>query len=133
MSDRDSHRDDILRRTLWVSVFFNLGGGLAFAFPSSPFGRLVGLPTPVPAVYSVGLALFVLLFGGTYAWLALQSRIDRPLVALAAIGKASFFGLMVVLWLAGEASDRVVLGAAGDLILAAIFTWWLLGGARGRA
>jgi hypothetical protein len=69
--------------------------------------------------------MFALLFGGSYAWLALQARMDRPLVALAAIGKASFFVLIFVLWLAGEASGRGVLAASGDMILAAIFAWWL--------
>lgn len=49
------------------------------------------------------------------------------LVAFLAIGKASFFALMLILWLADAASGRIVLAASGDLIFAAIFVRWLLG------
>jgi hypothetical protein len=80
--------DALLRKVLWAAVFYNLAGSLAFAFPSS-VGQLAGLPLPVPPIYSVLLAFFVVLFGAAYAWLALQPQIDRPLVAMAACGKAS--------------------------------------------
>jgi hypothetical protein len=117
----------LLRRALWVSVVYNFGAALLFAFPASPLGQLVGLPTPVPLIYSALLALFVGLFGGAYAWLACQPNIDRPLVALAAIGKAAVFGVLFVFWLLGEAPGRGVLAAVGDLILAGIFAAWLFG------
>jgi hypothetical protein len=65
-------RDKFLRRALWVSVAYNLAAALLFAFPASSFGRLAGLPSPVPPVYSALVAFFVALFGGTYAWLARQ-------------------------------------------------------------
>jgi len=100
---------------------------LLFAFPNS-LGKLAGLPGPVPPVYGVLLALFVALFAGAYAWLARQPRIDRPLVALTAIGKASFFVVMCLSWFLGAAPGMGVLAASGDLIFAMIFTWWLLGG-----
>ncbi|MGH7893290.1 MAG: hypothetical protein ACREQL_01400 [Candidatus Binatia bacterium] len=119
--------DDIMRRALWVSVVYNLGGAVLFAFPSSPLGRLAGLPTPVPPVYRALVAFFVVLFGGSYAWLARQTRIDRPLVALAAIGKAGVFALLFVFWLLGQVPGRGVLAATGDLGLAGVFAWWLLG------
>jgi hypothetical protein len=117
--------DRIVRRALWASVFFNAGGALLFAFPET-IGSLVGLPAPVPRLYSVTLAFFVLLFGGTYLWLALQPRLDRPLVGFAAIGKAGFFVVALACWLAGEASGLGVVGAAGDLALASVFAWWLV-------
>jgi hypothetical protein len=119
--------DNFLRRALWVSVVYNFGGAFLFAFPSSPLGQFVKLPTPVPPIYGALLALFVGLFGGAYAWLASQPTIDRPLVALAAIGKAAVFAVLFVFWLVGEAPGRGVLAATGDLILAGIFAWWLLG------
>jgi hypothetical protein len=119
--------DNLLRRALWVSVVYNFGGALLFAFPSSSLGQFAGLPTPVPPIYSALLAFFVALFGGAYAWLARQPDINRPLVALAAIGKAGVFAVIFVFWLLGEAPGRGVLGAIGDLILAGIFAWWLLG------
>src|SRR6185295_2121610 len=119
-------RDDFMRRVLWTSAAFNVGGALLFAFPES-VGQLAGLPTPVPRVYTASLVLFILLFAGAYAWLASQARIDRPMVAFAAIGKSGFFAVMLLCWLFGEATGRGVLGAFGDLAFATIFAWWLLG------
>ncbi len=120
--------DDGLRLALRASVFFNLGGALLFAFPNS-LGRLAGLPGPAPRVYTAFIAALVLLFGGTYGWLASQPRIDRPLVAFSALGKTSFFVVVAACWLTGEVPGRAVLGAAGDLAFAAIFVRWLVAAA----
>ena len=124
-------KDAFLRGALWVSVVYNVGAALLFAFPSSPLGQFAGLPTPVPPIYGALLAFFVVLFGGAYAWLARQPTFDRPLVALAALGKAGVFAIIVTFWLLGEAPGRGVLAAAGDLVLAGIFAWWLLGAQHG--
>lgn len=121
-------RDDLMRRALWASVCFNLGGALLFFFPAS-LGRLAGLPVPVPPAYSALLAFFIVLFGGAYARLALQPRFDRPLVAFSAIGKAGAFAVVVACWMAGAVEARAVLAITGDLVFAAIFAWWLLGSA----
>jgi len=118
-------RDLVMRRALWASVFFNLAGAVGFAFPGS-LGRLAGLPAPVPHVYSATLAFLVALFGGTYAWLARQPRIDRPIVAFCAIGKAGFFAVVLACWLLGEMPGFALVGAAGDLLFAGVFAWWLL-------
>jgi hypothetical protein len=121
-------RDRVMRRALWISVVYNSGAALLFAFPSSSLGRLSGLPNPVPPIYSTLVALFVALFAGVYGWLAMQPEIDRPMVALGAIGKAGAFSSMLGLWAFGELGALVVLAGTGDLMLAAIFTWWLLSG-----
>jgi hypothetical protein len=97
------HRDDFLRRVLKTAAFFNLAGGLAFAFPGS-IGSLMGLPSPVPPVYAALVTWFVVLFAGVYAWVALQPTIHPAAVALAAIGKAGAFALFLICWLAGTAS-----------------------------
>jgi len=115
----------VLRRALSASVFFNLGGALAFAFPGS-VGRLVGLPAPVPPLYAFSMAFLVALFAGTYAWLARQPEIDRPMVAFFALGKAGFFLVTFACWLGGAASTLFVLAATGDLVFAVIFAWCLL-------
>jgi hypothetical protein len=120
------NKDKIIRYALWISVAFNLFGALLFAFPASPLGQFAGLPVPVPVIYSMLLAFFVVLFAGAYAWLARQPTIDRPLVAFSAIGKAGSFVLMLILCLLGEIPGRSVLLASGDLIFACIFAWWLL-------
>jgi hypothetical protein len=114
-----------MRRALWTSVPYNVGGALLFAFPDS-LGRLAGIPGPVPHIYAAALAFLVTLFAGTYAWLAVQPRIDRPLVAFSAIGKAGFFAVVLVCWLLGEVPGQGVIGTCGDLVLAGIFTWWLI-------
>ncbi len=117
-----------MRRALWATAVFNLGGAFLFAFPSSPLGQVVGLPTAVPPLYRALLSFFVVLFGGAYAWLACQPTIDRPLVALAAIGKAGVIAIILACWCLGEASGRGVLAASGDLVFAGIFARWLLAG-----
>jgi hypothetical protein len=118
--------DDIfMRRVLLLSAGFNLLGGLLFAFPGFPTGRLAGLPGDVPGLYRATVFLFVVLFGGMYAWLARRPRIDRPMVAFGAIGKASFFALVLLFWWAGALPGRTVWLASGDAILAGVFALWL--------
>jgi hypothetical protein len=125
------HRDRLIRRALAASAVFNLGGAVLFAFPDSPTGRLAGLSGAVPGVYSAMVAWFVLLFAGAYAWLARQPEIDRPLVALGAIGKAGAFSIFAACWILGQLSGRAALAGTGDLIFAAIFAWWLIGSRAG--
>jgi hypothetical protein len=116
----------LIRRVLWASAVFNLGGALLFAFPAAPPGQLAGLPPEAPPLYRATVAMFVLLFSGAYAWLASQPTIVRPMLAFGAIGKASFFLLMLAFWLLDAIPGQGLLGAAGDLALAAAMGWWLL-------
>ena len=120
-------RDRFMRRALWATAVFNAGGAFLFAFPSSLPGQLAGLPPDVPPVYRALVTLFVLMFGGAYAWLATQTKIDRPAVAFFAIGKSAAFTIVLCLWLMGAAAARSVLAVSGDLAFAAIFAWWLAG------
>lgn len=124
-------QDTFIRRALLTSVPFNLGGAALFAFPESALGRLIGLPGPVPAIYGATIAFFVVLFGGTYGWLAMQPVIDRPMVAFAAVGKSGFFILISAFWIFGQAPGLGVLAAAGDLVFAILFFRWLRGTASG--
>ena len=116
----------LLRRALWVAAALNVGGAFLFAFPASSLGQLAGLPTVVPVAYRAFTALFILLFAGAYAWLANQPSINRPFVVFGAIGKASAFFVVLLLWLTAEASTRSVLAISGDLVLAGLFTWGLV-------
>jgi hypothetical protein len=124
---RDSH----LRRILWLTVVFNVAAASAFLFPSS-LGQLAGLPVPVAPIYTVLLAFFVLLFAAAYAWLALAREIDRPMIAMAAIGKAGVFVIAITLWAAGQGPGWFVPGATGDLVFAILFLVWLRSGAKAR-
>ena len=122
----------IVRYTLWASLPFNLGAAYILAFPSSMFGRLAGFPESVPLMYAALLSFLVCLFGVVCAWLAVQPRIDRPLVAVAAIGKTGVFLIAIALWLTSNASGRIVLIACGDLAFAIVWFWWLVS-PRGEA
>jgi len=113
-----------MRGALMASAAMNTGAALIFAFPDS-LGRVAGLPTPVPHIYTTLLSVFVMLFGIAYAWLARQPIIDRPLVAFSALGKAAVFSTILVFWILGDLTGRSALAAIGDLVFAAIFAWWL--------
>lgn len=121
------NREPLLRRVLYAAALFNVAGAAMFGFPASPTAALAGLPAAVPVPYRAFTALFVLLFGGSYAWLAAHRPLVRPFVAFGAIGKASAFALMLVLWLCGHASLGGVAILSGDLLLAALFAWCLAG------
>jgi hypothetical protein len=118
-------REHVLRPALWTAAFFNLVGTFLFAFPASRLGQFAGLPAQAPAIYRALTALFVLLFGCAYAWLAMQRTINRPLVAFGAIGKAGAFVVVVLLWLRGAVPATSVSAIVGDLVLAGVFLWCL--------
>jgi hypothetical protein len=124
-------RESLLRRALWVAAFFNVAGAVMFAWPASPVGALAGLPAEVPVAYRAFTAVFVLLFGGSYAWLAGHRPLNRPFVAFGAIGKTSAFVLTVALWLCNGVGGMAVLILGGDLAFAALFAWCLAGIPRG--
>jgi hypothetical protein len=116
-----------LRVILWAAAGFNVGGAIAFGFPESLSGRLMALPAGVPALYRALTALFILLFGGAYAWTAHRVPLFRPFVVFGAIGKAAAFAAAVLVWLAGACALDTVLVMSGDLVFAALFAWGLAG------
>lgn len=113
----------MIRRALAVTAMFNFAAALAFGFPAS-VGQLVALPN-APAVYTALTAAFIALFGGSYAWLALQPVISRPLLMLGAIGKTAAFSIFFSLWLFGQVSLLLMIGGIGDLAFALLFFAWL--------
>ncbi len=122
------NRDQVIRYALGASVFFNFGGAALFGFPDSALGEFVGLPPDVSLIYRATVGYFVILFGAMYGWLVMQPVINRPMVALGALGKAGFFFLVALLWLIGEAPGLGVAAAVGDLAFAGVFGWWVWGG-----
>lgn len=115
----------LLRRALMLSAPFNVGGAALFAFPASPPSQLVGMPADVPVIYRAFVALFILLFGASYAWLSVQPAINRPFVAFGAIGKTCAFLCVLVLLVLGQATVLSLLAISGDLVFAAVFFWCL--------
>jgi len=118
--------DKFMRAALWASVPYNVGAAMVSAFPASALAQVQGFPAPVHPIYGSLLAVFALLFGGAYAWLALQPVIHRPLVVLAAVGKLAVFSTVTAFWSAGAISGRLVLAGSGDLFFGAIFCGWLI-------
>jgi hypothetical protein len=123
--------DRVIRSALWASVALNLLGVAVF-LPAA-LGHQGGLlPIPAPRFYAAQVGLTIGLFGGVYAWLAMQAEIDRPLVVVGALGKLGFFVLFVAYGIAGDVPWGVVAQATPDLALAAVFLWWALAGKGAR-
>jgi len=120
--------DRLLRATLWLACPFNLLAAAVFAWPASPAGQLLGLPASVSPVYAVMVAMFVALFGCAYAWLARRPVIDRPLLALGAIGKTCAFVIALLLWLGGHVPGLLLAVALGALAFAALWFAWMRAG-----
>jgi hypothetical protein len=111
-----------IRPVLWIGAVFNAAVALGLLFPLVP-----GLapPSTAPVFHTWTLAYFVALFGATYAWLARQPVIPRPLVALAAIGKAGVFVIALACLLRGDIGPPLFAVAVVDLLFALAFLAWL--------
>ncbi len=90
-----------MRYVLWVGVVFNALVALMLVFPTT-FDSWATLPPIGSDFYRWMLTFFVMLFSATYAWIALEPTISRPIVALAAIGKTGAFIIALVCLLLGD-------------------------------
>jgi hypothetical protein len=115
----------ILRKVLVIGAGFNFGAAVILV--SGRLRALAGFPEPGSGIYVWMLGLFVAVFGGVYLWLSFQPEINRPLVAVSAIGKLGVFVISVFSWLMVEIPARAVIPAVADLGFALIFLWWLRG------
>jgi hypothetical protein len=115
--------DRVIRVALWASVALNALGVWVFA-PAAIGLPAAMLPIPAPRFYAAQVAVTIGLFGCVYAWLALQDRINRPLLVVGGLGKLGFFALAVIYWAAGDLPAHSVPEAAPDLVLAIIFLGW---------
>ena len=116
--------DRVIRGALRAAAVLNLLGLVVFLPPALGFAAHL-LPIPAPRFYAAQVAVTIALFGGVYAWLARQPRIDRPLVVVGALGKLGFFALALAYWLAGDLPGSAVPQAVPDLMLAGVFLWWI--------
>lgn len=115
--------DRIIRGALWGTVALNVLGVVVFA-PAALGAESWLLPVAVPRYFAAQLGFVIALFGGVYAWLAVQPRINRPLVIVGALGKLGFFGVTMAYAAAGDVPMRMALNATPDLLFAAVFLWW---------
>ena len=115
--------DRFIRGALWATVVLNALGVLVF-IPLA-FGRPSPLmPLVVPRFFAAQFGFIIALFGGVYAWLALQPRINRALLLVGGLGKLGFFALTLVYALAGDVPAGMALNALPDLVFAVIFLGW---------
>ena len=113
-----------MRYVLWVGVVFNALVALMLVFPTT-FDSWATLPPIGSDFYRWMLTFFVMLFSATYAWIALEPTISRPIVALAAIGKTGAFIIALVCLLLGDIHIKSFFVSAGDLAFAIYFFLWL--------
>jgi hypothetical protein len=116
-----------MRGALFATAGMNIVVAAGF-LPAVQFLRAgAGLPEDGHPFYLVTVGMFVLLFGLGYLWTALTGKAERLFIALAAVGKLSFFGLLVLFWAVGALPLRAPVLGTGDLILGTLFLVWLFG------
>jgi hypothetical protein len=116
-----------MRTVLFATAVMNLLGGVIFLPPAAGLRALAGLPPGEHALYLSIVAMFVMLFGLGYLWVAVANRPERLFITLSAVGKLTFFALLVGLWSAGSVPGTVPLTGVGDLVFGLLFVKWLLG------
>lgn len=119
-----------VRRSLWLSIPFNFIAAFAIAFPTSAIGRALELPEQGANFYTLFSGGLVGLFGLMYLWNALQPSIDRPTLAVGAVGKSFAVLLSAILFHCGMFSGLALLVISGDLVFAGLWLYWLLGNSR---
>ena len=116
-----------MRRALFATAGMNIVGAALFAPSARALRAVAGFPQGEHPLYLATVAMFVLLFGLGYLWAAAVGRADRLFITLAAVGKLSFFALLVWFWAVGALSARAPLVGTGDLVFGILFTVWLYG------
>lgn len=118
--------DKLVRVTLGLSFFFNLGAAYLLIFAASPLAQFAGFTASTSPMHTSLSALMVGSLGIAYGWLSRQEVIDRPMLALGALIKGAAFLMFVVQWLFDAVTGRFVLFAVVDIVLAFIWLNWLM-------
>lgn len=113
----------ILRPTLYFTFLYNLMGFVTFMAPAR-FGKLAGLPTDVPFLFTGFIACNILLFAFVGLWQARQPWMNAPVLVIFGISKILFSALMGISWLIG---DVTLAGFAMSLVDLAMGIIFLLG------
>jgi len=114
-----------MRRALFATAGMNILAAAAFIPAAESLRTVAGLPEGGHPFYLVTVGMFVLTFGLAYLWAAVKRRAERFFIAVAALGKLSFFGLLVGFWVAGDLPIRAPALGTGDLIFGLLFLAWL--------
>src|SRR3989442_12481678 len=116
-----------MRRALFATAGMNIVGAALFAPPARALRAVAGLPQGEHPLYLATVSMFVLLFGLAYLCAAAAGRADRLFITIAAVGKLSFFALLVWFWAFGALPVRAPLVGTGDLVFGFLFVVWLYG------
>jgi hypothetical protein len=120
-----------MRRALFATAGMNILVALAF-LPGADRARAVaGFPEGGHPLFLGMIALFVLLFGLGYLWAALTGHADHLFIALATVGKLTFFVMLVGFWAAGAVPFRAPALGTADLVFGILFLTWLLNARTG--
>ena len=105
----------------FVAALFNFAVAAAFVWPDSPVWHWLGLIKPMQSLIPDLFAMFVALFGVGYFMIALNPRVNRPLILFGAIGKLSVVALVAYHYATGRIGLAVPALASGDLVFALLF------------
>ena len=119
------------RPLFYVAALWNLAAaGVALCAPAYHarvfFGSDQGLASPGAAMNTQILWVSVAFFGVGYWLVARDPSKNHGLVLIATLGKTSTAILWFAGFLMGTVTSFALLGAAGDLIFAAFFAYFLL-------
>jgi hypothetical protein len=116
-----------MRRALFATAAMNILAAAGFLPGATSVRALAGLPEGGHPLYLLTVAMFVLLFGLGYLGAATAGRADRLFITVAAVGKLSFFTLLVAFWARGAVPFRAPVLGSADLIFGTLFAVWLVG------
>lgn len=119
-----------MRLAMWATTPLNMLGAFIFLPANGWARRLGGLPEAGHPMYLWIIAAFIGIFGVGYGYCAAKGRASREFVGVGAAGKIAFFVVVAAFWLSGEVPFLTTFLAGADLLLGALFAWWLL---RGQA
>ncbi len=114
-----------MRITLVVAAIMTGVGAYIFAVPESALAQQYSLPGAVPCLYTAFIGYILLVFSATYAWMATQPTIVRPLLYLGAFGKGGVFVIALLLFAQGTIAGSTASLLVGDGVLALLWFGWL--------
>src|SRR5688572_26694985 len=103
-----------MRRALFATAAMNVVGAAAFLPGARSLRSLAGFPEDGHPFYLMTIAALVLVFGLGYLWAAVTNRADRLFIGVAAVGKLTFFALLVWFSATGALPLRAALAGTGD-------------------
>src|SRR5215510_5727643 len=102
-----------MRRALLATAAMNILATPLFLPGADPLRAVAGFPQGGSPFYLALAAMFVLVFGLGYLFAGITGRADRLFIGAAAVGKTSFFALLMGFWAGGFVPWRApLLGSA---------------------